>query len=49
VEIKFSNVKQGMFLLDAGLALYLFMKQCDPTLSASIFGKPKISKNDELT
>lgn len=49
VEIKFHNVKDGLFLLDMGLALYLFIaKQCDGGLLQEVFGKPKFSKNDEL-
>jgi hypothetical protein len=47
VDIKFHNVKDGMYLMDVGIALYLFIaKQCDPTLSSQILGKQKFSKND---
>lgn len=49
VEIKFHNVKDGLYLLDVGLALYLFIaKQCDAGLLQEIFGKSKLTKNDEL-
>jgi hypothetical protein len=47
--MRFHNVKEGLFLLDNGIALYLFIaKQCPPNLLSEVFGKAKISKNDEL-
>ncbi len=33
IEPKFNNIKEGMFLLDCGIALYLYIgKQCSPEL-----------------
>lgn len=50
VEVKFANVRIGIFLLDNGLSLYLFIaKQCDLDLLKNLFGKQKISKHDHLT
>lgn len=47
VELKFHEARNGMFLLDAGLSLYLFIaKQCEPSLLMDIFGKPKLDKNE---
>lgn len=49
VDIKFHNVKSGLFLMDVGLALYLFIaKDCDPHLLTEVLGKPKFNKNDEI-
>ena len=39
-ELRFDNVKEGMFLMDAGIALYLFVsKNCHPNYIYSLFGK----------
>lgn len=50
IEVKFQNIKEGLFLLDNGLSLYLFIaQQCDPNLITDVFGKNKITKTDFLT
>ena len=39
-ELRFSNVKEGMILLDVGQALYLYVaKNCHPNYVVSLFGK----------
>lgn len=50
VELRFQNTKDGLFLLDDGIALYLFIaRQCPPEVIMDVFGKPKLTKNDHLT
>jgi hypothetical protein len=49
-ELKFSSVKEGMYLMDSGLCLWLYVsKTCDPFFLKSLFGKDKFSKNEQLT
>lgn len=39
-ELKFNSVKEGIFLLDNGLSLYLYIsKNCDPHLLKMLYGK----------
>lgn len=39
-ELKFNSVKDGIFLLDNGLSLYLYIaKTCDPQLLKMLYGK----------
>ena len=48
-ELRFNSVKEGLFLMDAGVALYLYIsKQCHPNYLLSLFGKEKILKNDHV-
>jgi hypothetical protein len=50
LEAKFPNVKDGLFVLDCGLALYLYIgKSCPPEHLKELFGKQKISRNEHLT
>ena len=50
IEAKFINTKEGLFLMDDGLALYLFVaRQCHPQILSDVFGKQKLSKNDALS
>jgi hypothetical protein len=40
LELKFNSVKDGMFLMDWGLGLILYIaKQYDPNLLKQLFGK----------
>lgn len=49
-ELKFSSVKEGMYLLDNGLSLFLYIsKVCDPILLKMLFGKEKFTKTDHLS
>jgi len=42
-------VKEGLFLMDAGSNLYLYIaKNCHENYLYSLFGKPKLSKTDIL-
>lgn len=46
-ELKFASVKEGVFLMDAGVALYLFIaRSCHPNYLLSLFGKEKLAKGD---
>jgi hypothetical protein len=46
-ELKFSSVKDGVFLLDCGVALYLFIaRTCHPNYLAALFGKEKLGKGE---
>lgn len=48
-ELRFASVKEGLFLMDAGQALYLYVsKQCHPNYLLSLFGKEKLLKNDHM-
>jgi len=39
-ELKFNSVKDGMFLLDNGFSLYLYIaKTCNPNLLRMLYGK----------
>ena len=45
-ELKFASVKEGMFLMDNGMSLCLYIaKVCDPYFLKALFGKEKFSKN----
>lgn len=47
-ELRFSSVKEGLFLMDAGHALYLFMgRQYHPNYCLALFGKEKLLKTDK--
>jgi hypothetical protein len=49
-ELRFSSVKEGLFLLDAGVALYLYVsRQCHPHYLQSLFGKEKLLKTDQVS
>ena len=49
-ELRFNNVKEGMFLFDVGQALYLYVaKNCHPNYVVSLFGKQKLLKNDHVS
>lgn len=46
----FSNIKEGIYLMDDGLTLYLFIgRQCDEELMVSVVGKAKIQRNEHMT
>ena len=48
-ELKFHSVKEGLFLLDAGLALYLFIaKSYHPDYLRALFGKEKFVKGEVM-
>ena len=45
-ELKFSSVKEGMYLMDNGACMWLYVsKTCDPFYLKCLFGKDKFSKN----
>lgn len=49
-ELRFSSVKEGVFLMDAGPVLYLFIaRHCHPNYILSLFGKEKLTKGEHLT
>jgi hypothetical protein len=49
LELSFNNAKEGLYLLDDGLAMYLFVaKYCDESLMKSVFGKSKFANNEQL-
>jgi hypothetical protein len=38
--LRFSSVKEGIFLMDTGFAIYLYIaKSCHPNYLAALFGK----------
>lgn len=40
VQVKFESIKNGLFLLDNGLYLYLYIAaDCNPSLLKHIFGR----------
>jgi hypothetical protein len=44
-ELKFSSVKEGLFIMDCGLTLYLYIsKSCHPNYLKCLFGKDKFVK-----
>lgn len=48
-ELRFASVKEGVFLLDAGNALYLYLaRQFHPNYSLALFGKDKLVKGERL-
>ena len=48
-ELRFSSIKEGVFLMDAGESIYLyFAKTYHPNFSLSLFGKEKLTKADAL-
>lgn len=50
VEPRFQNIREGLFLLDNGISLYLFVaKQCDPGLLQEVFGKAHLTRYDALS
>jgi hypothetical protein len=48
-ELRFESVKTGLFLLDCGTELYLYIsKFCDLDLLERVFGKAKFKQNEML-
>jgi hypothetical protein len=46
-DLRFHSVKEGLFLLDAGTALYLFIaKNHHPDYVRALFGKEKLAKGE---
>lgn len=49
-ELKFSSVKEGVFLLDNGVSLMLYIaRSCDPYIMKVLFGKEKFSKGEQVS
>ena len=49
-DLRFSSVKEGLFLMDASSILYLYIsKSCHPNYLLSLFGKEKFGKHEHLT
>jgi hypothetical protein len=49
-ELKFISVKEGMYLMDNGMCMWLYIsKVCDPSYLIALFGKDKFSKGEQLT
>lgn len=50
MEVKFDGVREGIFLMDYGLGLYLFIgRKCDMGLYSRIFGREKYAKQHPIT
>lgn len=48
-ELRFGSVKEGVFLMDAGNTLYLFLaKNYHPNYCLALFGKEKLLKTDKV-
>ena len=48
-ELRFASVKEGIFLMDAGNTLYLFLaKNYNPKLCYALFGREKLLKTDKV-
>lgn len=49
-DLRFQSVKEGLFLLDAGVALYLYISRTyHPDYLRALFGKDKLVKGDVLS
>lgn len=49
-DLRFQSVKEGLFLLDAGVALYLYISRSyHPDYLRALFGKEKLVKGDVLS
>lgn len=48
-ELRFSSVKEGVFLLDAGNTLYLYLaRQFHPNYCMALFGRDKLAKGERV-
>jgi hypothetical protein len=46
-ELRFASVKEGIFMMDSGFALYLFIaKSYHPNYLAALFGREKLAKGE---